>query len=251
MTSDTESSKYIVWLDIDNTLYPPSMKIHDLMAEKIYAYFRSLDLDAETLANRYYMDYGLALRGLIRHHQIEFALEQRGSPLSDPLDFDRKCDGALPLDDILKPNPDTIQLLKDFDREKTRVWALTNAYKDHANRVLKVLGLSEHVEGVVFCDYPSPDFSCKPEPEFYQQALKQAGVKDPSKCYFIDDSLKNVVAAKKLGWGSCVLYRESTPDLSNPVVSGGDPSKTGIDATITSLQELRTVWSHLFKNDRA
>lgn len=34
------------------------------------AYFRSLDLDAETLANRYYKDYGLALRGLIRHHQI-------------------------------------------------------------------------------------------------------------------------------------------------------------------------------------
>lgn len=215
------------------------MKIHDLMAERIYAYFRSLDLDAETLANRYYKDYGLALRGLIRHHQI------------DPLDFDRKCDGALPLDDVLKPNPDTIQLLKDFDRKKTRVWALTNAYKDHANRVLKVLGLSEYIEEIVFCDYPSPDFSCKPEPFFYQQALNQAGVTDPSKCYFIDDSLKNVVAAKKLGWGSCVLYRESTPDPSNPVVSGGDPSTAGIDATIASLQELRTVWSHLFKDDSA
>ncbi|KAG8956551.1 hypothetical protein FRC04_000029 [Tulasnella sp. 424] len=237
MPSNAESSKSIVWLDIDNTLYPPSMRIHDLMAERIFAYFRSLDLDAETLANRYYKDYGLAIRGLVRHHQI------------DPLDFDRKCDGTLPLDDILKPDPDTIQLLKDFDREKTRVWALTNAYKDHANRVLKVLGLSDLVERVVFCDYTDPQFSCKPEPLFYQRALDQAGVKDPSKCYFIDDSLKNVVAAKKLGWGSCVLYRESTPDSGNPVVSSGDQGITDIDATVTSLQELRTVWSHLFKKD--
>ncbi|KAG8999696.1 hypothetical protein FRB90_011974 [Tulasnella sp. 427] len=235
MASSIESSKYMVWLDIDNTLYPPSMKIHDLMAERIYAYFRSLGLDAEPLATRYYMDYGLAIRGLICHHQI------------DPLDFDRKCDGTLPLDEILKPNPDVIQLLKDFDREKTRVWALTNAYKDHANRVLTILGLSELVEGVVYCDYASSDFTCKPEPLFYQQALNQAGVTDPTKCYFIDDSLKNVVAAKKLGWKSCVLYRESTPDSSHPVKSSGSQSDAEIDAVVSSLQELRTVWSHLFK----
>jgi hypothetical protein len=46
----------------------------------------------------------------------------------DPLDFDRKCDGSLPLKEMITPNPDLIKLFKDIDRSKCRVWALTNAY---------------------------------------------------------------------------------------------------------------------------
>lgn len=38
----------------------------------------------------YYKNYGLAIRGL-QHHHPEF----------DATDFDRKCDGALPLEDLL------------------------------------------------------------------------------------------------------------------------------------------------------
>lgn len=49
--------------------------------------------------------------------------------LADALDFDSKCDGSLPLEDILKPDPKLRKLLEDIDRSKTRVWALTNAYQ--------------------------------------------------------------------------------------------------------------------------
>ena len=47
---------------------------------------------------------------------------------SDPLDFDRKCDGSLPLEELLKPDPALRKLLEDIDRTKFRVWGLTNAY---------------------------------------------------------------------------------------------------------------------------
>jgi hypothetical protein len=46
----------------------------------------------------------------------------------DPLDYDEKCDGSLPLEEMLEPNPHVRQLLMDIDRSKCRVWALTNAY---------------------------------------------------------------------------------------------------------------------------
>ncbi|KAG8931336.1 hypothetical protein FRC03_002388 [Tulasnella sp. 419] len=242
-----EDEKYMVFLDIDNTLYPQSMKIHELMGQRIHAYFLSLgmnDDDAHTLHMKYYKGYGLALRGLTRHHQI------------DPMDFDRKCDGSLPLEDILKPDPSVRKLLQDLDRSKTRVWALTNAYSTHAYRVLKILQLDDLIEGVYFCDYSKPDFSCKPEPEFYLEALQVANVKDPSKCYFVDDNLRNVRQAKVLGWGSSVYYKEppehpAVEQINRMAAEAGTESKSrdeteGVDATIESLMELRNVWSHLF-----
>lgn len=108
--------------------------------------------------------------------------------MPDGLDFDRKCDQSLPLEDLLsEPDPMVRQLLKDIDRSKTSVWALTNAYitvrfyfefrvgqlirepGQHATRVLQILKLDDLIEDIVFCDYAVPDFSCKPEAEYYHK----------------------------------------------------------------------------------
>ena len=47
----------------------------------------------------------------------------------DPLDFDRKCDQSLPLEEMIHYKPSLRKLFEDIDRSKTRVWALTNAYR--------------------------------------------------------------------------------------------------------------------------
>ena len=39
----------------------------------------------------------------------------------------------------------------------------------HAFRVLQILELEDEMDGVVFCDYAIPNFSCKPESQFYEQ----------------------------------------------------------------------------------
>ncbi len=68
----TRTNEAIVWLDIDNTLYKRSTKIADLMGERIRAYFHGMGLseeDAKTLHTTYYKTYGLAIRGLVKHHQ--------------------------------------------------------------------------------------------------------------------------------------------------------------------------------------
>ncbi|TFK55962.1 pyrimidine 5-nucleotidase [Heliocybe sulcata] len=236
----------IVWFDIDNTLYSASSKISQAMGERIHAYFVSMGFsheEASELHLKYYTQYGLALRGLTRHHDV------------DPLDFDKKCDGSLPLEEMIKPNPKLRKLFEDIDRSRVRVWALTNAYKTHAERVLRILKLDDLVEGLIYCDYAEPNFSCKPEPEYYIKALEKAGVTDPARCYFVDDNRGNVVAAIRLGWGHCVQFSEHGLE----VVEGGrvkqidnenlsDEKKSGSDVpVIADLQQLRDVWPEIFK----
>jgi len=68
-----EDDRVIVWLDIDNTLYSASSKISQAMGERIHAYFVGLGLSHEAASElhlRYYSQYGLALRGLTRHHDV-------------------------------------------------------------------------------------------------------------------------------------------------------------------------------------
>ena len=94
----------------------------------------------------------------------------------------------------------------------------------HAKRVLRVLKPDDHVEGIVYCDYRVKDFVCKPEAEYFgmvggslsakrllvrcnnYQAMKQAGLSDPSKCYFVDDNRGHVYTARAVGWALCVHF---------------------------------------------
>jgi hypothetical protein len=62
-------------------------------------------------------EYGLAIRGLVKHHDI------------NALDYDQACDASLPLQDVLSPNAALRKLLQDIDPKKARVLGLTNAYK--------------------------------------------------------------------------------------------------------------------------
>jgi pyrimidine and pyridine-specific 5'-nucleotidase len=101
------------------------------------AYMVSLGLSdetASTLRSQYYTQYGLTLRGLRRHHGVGSTIPPPLHPgkalilyLVDPLVYDKECDGSLPLEDLLIPDPYTRKLLENIDRSKCRVWALTNA----------------------------------------------------------------------------------------------------------------------------
>lgn len=275
------SQQYVVFFDIDNCLYSASTAISHLMMKKIRQYFVDLGFpeeEAERLHSQYYRQYGLAIRGLVKFHNI------------DPMDFNEKCDASLPLETLLKPDPSIRQLLLDIDRSKVRVWGATNAYITHAERVLTILGLRDLFEGIVSCDYANPEFTCKPEPEYYAMAMSRASLdptspEDRAKCLFVDDSLSNVRAARILQWGSSVWFRERlTPAQRAHLVSGDEVSLTdeeiqakiekqpraqsgayaeqlkrsletddgkdteGVDAVIHSMHQLRDVWPFIFKS---
>lgn len=147
------------------------------MADLIDQYFAThLGLpyeEAVRLHKDYYTNYGLAIEGLVRHHQI------------DPLDYNAKVDDALPLEDIIKPDPELRALLQDIDKSKVTMWLLTNAYSTHGKRVVRLLGIDDLFEGLTFCDYAEEPLLCKPHPDMFKKAMRQAGVEEYGDCYFV------------------------------------------------------------------
>ncbi|EAA32593.1 pyrimidine 5-nucleotidase [Neurospora crassa] len=231
-TSQPADNRVVFFFDIDNCLYPKSAKVHDLMADLIDQYFaRHLNLpweDAVRLHKEYYQNYGLAIEGLVRHHQI------------DPLEYNAKVDDALPLDNIIKPSDALKQLLADIDKRKVKLWLFTNAYINHAKRVVKLLEIEDFFEGITYCDYSQTPLICKPHEDMFKKAMREADVVDRwGDCYFVDDSYLNCKKAQELGWTTAHLVEE-----------GVTPPKTPASKyQISTLQELRTVFPELFKKD--
>ncbi|SPQ23696.1 8f9f3f0c-2c14-462c-8b0d-78475527352e [Thermothielavioides terrestris] len=224
MCTSVQSNRYLTRdSDVDNCLYPKSAKVHDLMADLIDRYFVThLSLpweDAVRLHKEYYQNYGLAIEGLVRHHQI------------DPLDYNAKVDDALPLDGVIKPRPELKQLLADIDRSKVKLWLLTNAYVNHAKRVVRLLGVEEFFEGVTYCDYGTVPLVCKPHPDMYHKAMREAGVEKYEDCFFVDDSYQNCKAAHSLGWKVAHLVEDDVKPPRTPACQ----------YQIRHLEDLRTV----------
>lgn len=196
MTELAGRKRKVLFLDIDNCLYPESIGISTMMRDKIleFAYKQKIASDYEgvlSLCTRYHKDYGLAIKGLLLHHDI------------DPLLFNAETDDSLPLDEILKKDHQLVEMLNSIIQQEVEVWAFTNAMIGHGERVLRLLGVRDFFKGVIACDYSLPDFPCKPEARAFYLAMKTAQVEEPTDCYFVDDSAANVETAKTIGW-TCV-----------------------------------------------
>ncbi|KAL4920131.1 Haloacid dehalogenase-like hydrolase-domain-containing protein [Aspergillus aurantiobrunneus] len=227
--STMSDSRPVFFFDIDNCLYSRKNNIHDEMQKLIHEFFvhhLSLDSeDAHMLHMKYYKEYGLAIEGLTRHHKI------------DPLEFNRQVDDALPLDRILKPDLKLRKLLEDIDRDKVKLWLLTNAYVNHGKRVVKLLQVDDLFEGITYCDYAQPPLICKPSQAMYDKAEKDAGASGAEQVYFVDDSGLNCKHAAARGWQVAHLIE---PELPVPEVPASH-------FQIRDLEELRTCFPHLFK----
>ncbi|KAI3324062.1 pyrimidine 5-nucleotidase [Xylariaceae sp. AK1471] len=223
------SPKKVMFFDIDNCLYPKSANVHDRMADLIHAYIeKCLNIppeEAVRLHKEYYTNYGLAITGLVRHHQI------------DPLEFNAEVDDRLPLDDLIKPRPELHHMLRDIDRSQVKIWLFTNAYVTHARRVARILEIDDMFDGLTFCDYSTVPFLCKPQEDMYAKAMMEAGVESFEDCYFVDDSYNNCAKAQQLGWNTVHLVEEGVTV----------PEKQACKYQIKYLEELRVTFPQLFK----
>ena len=97
-------------------------------------------------------------------------------------------DDALPLDEVLSPDPKLRQLLDDIDITKVKLWLFTNAYVTHGRRVVRLLGVDDMFEGITYCDYGARPFLCKPSPAMYEKAERESGAKSRDQCYFVGNA---------------------------------------------------------------
>ncbi|KAF5595970.1 hypothetical protein FPCIR_4236 [Fusarium pseudocircinatum] len=110
----TSSKLLLTGLATSTTVYTHVLddKVLEHMGKNIDDYFKKhLGLspdDAERLHKDYSQQYGQAIEGLVRHHQI------------DALEYNAKVDDAVPLDDLIKPNAQLRKFLEDIDTSKLK-----------------------------------------------------------------------------------------------------------------------------------
>ena len=148
----------------------------------------------------------------------------------DPLEYDKYVDGGLALDDILTPNTKLTSLLDRLSKRGT-CWVFTNAGKSHAIRVLKLLKIDTFFSGIIYCDYSEANFPAKPDRMAFTRAMKCAGVEDPSKCFFFDDSIGNIQSAREIGWQVVYIDEDSTQKME----------ESSIDEINASLEIIPTM----------
>jgi len=209
-----------LYFDLDDTLYPASSGLWNAIRERMNAYMqRLMDLpiaDIISLRKQYLETYGTTLRGLQAHFDVN-----RDEYLAFVHD--------LPLENFLHPDPDLRTLLLSLPQRR---WVFTNADKNHANRVLKILGLVDCFNGVI--DIRAIDFACKPEKIAYLRALKIAGDDDPATCVIFDDALRNLAPAREIGFYTILV--------------GKDGSEPLVNQAITSLHDLKDCMPVLWEN---
>jgi pyrimidine 5'-nucleotidase len=208
-----------LFFDLDDTLYAPNNGVWDAILKRIEQYMLDrLNIplaDIPHLRTELFQQYGTTLRGL----QILWHV--------DEVDFvDYVHD--VPIDSLLSPDPALRAMLRNIPQRK---FIFTNADRNHARRVLNRLQVADCFDGIVDILDVSP--YCKPMPEAFATALQLAEVSDPRECMFLDDGLKNLAAARALGFytirvGSgdphpachaSIMHLGQLPEILNPLLA--------------------------------
>jgi putative hydrolase of the HAD superfamily len=175
--------EYLIF-DLDNTLYPKSLGIFDLVIERIRNYMevrmgfektRALELRQE-----YLKKYGSTLRGLMIHQHI--------NP-EDYLDYVHDVG----VEEKLSPNPALANLLGHIPVEKA---IFTSGHRPHALKVLRCLGVEQYFPRIF--DIAFTHYIPKPNPEPYRQILDSLKIVG-HECMMIEDLPANLHPAKELG----------------------------------------------------
>jgi putative hydrolase of the HAD superfamily len=213
--------RYILF-DLDETLYPTRSglmaKIGQLMSRYMEERLGMSPAEVPALREHYYRTYGTTMRGLQIHHGI------------DPEDYLAYVHD-ISLEDYIGPNDELDRVLAEIEMEKV---VFTNASKEHACRVLKILGVERHFNCII--DVRASGYFAKPDPEAYQRVLRILGTRG-DECLLVDDRARNLAPAKELGMITVLVGDEKT-------VPRQDQSK-GVDFVIGEVAEIREVVRHL------
>ena len=124
--------------------------------------------------------------------------------------------GGLPLE-LLVQRPLVVELFRALHCSGVPIFILTNSDEPHARRIVRHLQLDTYVTRIlgVF----ALQWLAKPRHTAYVEAMHAAGVTDPSRCIFFDDSLTNIKGAWEIGM-RVVHISEHVPE-EDMVFDGG------------------------------
>ena len=188
----------VLFLDLDDTLYPSSTGLWEAIGERILSYMvdvAGVPVErAAGLRDEYFRAYGTTLTGLRLHQGI------------DPLDYLRYVHDV-PLERYLTPDPAVREALMGVALRRI---VFTNADRGHAERVLARLHLTDAIDQII--DVIDVGWTPKPAEEAYTQALAAASESDPKACLLLDDLARNLLPAERLGMTGVLVGRKESAD---------------------------------------
>ena len=181
--------------DLDNTLYPPSVRLFDQIEVKMTQYmFRELGLPtdaANALRKDYWQRYGTTLAGLMAEHDI------------DPdvfLDEVHQIDmGKLTVDPAL---------VTAIARLPGRRIVYTNGSEPYARRVLAARGLTDLFEAVYGIEHAN--YRPKPEQAAFEAVFALDGLSPEQGAMFEDDT-RNLAAPHAMGMRTVLVGPTPVP----------------------------------------
>lgn len=179
------SSYRVVFLDLDDTMYPSTSGLWEAIGERINLFLLDhMALDPATVSDvrdRYLLEYGTTLNGLMAEYHI------------DPDEY-LLFVHDVPVEELIQPDPLLGQMLDKVHQKRV---IFTNSYRPHVERVLRRLGVESQIDQVI--DIIALGFVNKPKPEAYPLALKMVGETEPAACVFVDDRALNLSPAISMG----------------------------------------------------
>jgi putative hydrolase of the HAD superfamily len=170
--------------DLDNTLYPAALtllgEVEKRMTHFIMRELKLGEAEAAEIRERYFLSHGATVAGLAEHHGVN---------ARDFLEYvhDVATHGLTPDDELNA-------LIAALPGRKI---VFTNGGGGHPERVLERLGLAGAFDAIF--DIEAASLQAKPNRTAYRQLVARHAL-DPSCAVLIEDTLRNLPPAHKLGF---------------------------------------------------
>ncbi len=189
-TGALDLSDVNAWVfDMDDTLYPRSQGVMELIQARINAFVvEAVGLspdEARVLQKQFLSEHGTTLAGLMANYAVDserFLREVHDIPL-----------------DALEPNPRLAHALKALPGRR---FVMTNGARCHADRVLKRIGVTDCFDAVFAIE--DMDLTPKPAPATFRRLIERFDI-DPRHAVFFEDTPRNLQPAKTLGMRTVLI----------------------------------------------
>ncbi|MEL7259159.1 MAG: pyrimidine 5'-nucleotidase [Pseudomonadota bacterium] len=169
--------------DLDNTLYPPSVRLFDQIEVRMTQYVMTeLGVDrreADRLRNLYWHQHGTTLAGLMREHDL------------DPLPY---LEDVHDINfDALEADADLAARIRDLPGRKI---VYTNGCAPYAARVVEARGLSGLFDAIYGVEHAG--FHPKPDRIAFDMVFGQDGL-EPTRAAMFEDEARNLAEPHAMG----------------------------------------------------
>ena len=181
--------------DLDNTLYPPHMRLFDQIEVRMTNWvMQALDVDrahADHLRATYWKLYGTTLAGLMAEHRID-----PEAYLADVHDIDFS---------VLSPDPVLADRISALPGRRI---VYTNADAPYARRVLQARGLTGLFDAVYGVEHAN--YRPKPERDAFETVFTLDRL-DPTTAAMFEDDARNLAAPHAMGMRTVHIAPDPEP----------------------------------------